>query len=437
MASMADYEELKSLYKRDGMEVLLVCHRTLKETRILKRIRKNEAKAGFEKNQLQQEARILPKLTTPAVPVIYDFWEDENTICLIEEYVQGVSLREYFLYHSKLTLMDVMTMIIQICEVICHLHAQNPPILYQDLKPEHLILRKDQIVLIDYGIARQLEKGERYKENFGSVGYASPEQMDGSLVDERSDLYALGKLAEEMLLYTEGRIPVYISRIVRKALCKDPQGRPESVDNWKQSWEKALAKKQHGIKGSKKGENRIRKEIAVIGNEHGIGTTHVACCLTATLRSCGHTAFYVNRSGKAVLVPVLRQRKEFWEKNGIIYHRKFAGIMDYGPAVIQTMPPDGIRVVDCGCDWQQAKEAELVIYVIGSRPWQDQEVMQEKVKMESCILLITPANQGVGHRLAKELGEKVYALPLEEDPITPGKTTRQVLKGLLRHAGIV
>lgn len=434
MASMADYEEVRSLYKREGMEVVLVRHRTLREERVLKKIRKG--KTGEEdrlgETQLMREAGILPKLKSPGIPIIYDYWEDEKTICLIEEYVRGISLQEYVLYHPDISLQQMIWFMIRTCEVICYLHCQTPPILYQDLKPEHLIVKGERLVLIDYGIARSLEEKTTGLDGYGSRSYAAPEQKNGMAVDEKSDLYSLGKLAEELLQHTTEKIPASLDRLVKEALCADPMGRPASVKVFQKSWEELLVK----IQEKHKGGNRTKKEIAVIGNEHGVGVTHVAFCLTAHLRRSGQTAYYVNRSGKAVLVPALRQRKELREKDGVIYHRDFAGLMDYGPAMIQTTPPDGIKVIDCGCDWLQAKEAELIFYVIGSRPWHDQEIMMEKARLDGCIPVITPANQGVGHKMAKETGKKVFGMPLEYDPMSPGQETNRLLRGILKNAGI-
>ncbi len=434
MASIADYEELKSLYHREGMEVVLVRHRMLKEERILKRIRKT--KDGGEdtlgEKQLEQEAGILSEIKHPGIPIIYDYWEDDESICLIEEYIQGLSLQEYFLYYEDISIRQILTYMVKICDVICYLHEQRPPILYQDLKPEHVIIQGERPVLIDYGIARRLKEMGTGTKGYGSWDYASAEQKKGKVVDEKSDLFSLGKLAKELLAHTKERVPANISVLVQTALCVDPQGRPESVAIWKQSWEAILAKRKDK---EKRGNRRIR-EIAVIGNEHGIGVTHVAFSLTEHLRSRGQSAFYVNRSGKAVLVPALRQRRELRERKGIIYHRDFAGIMDYGPAIPKTTPPDGIRIVDCGCNWLQTREAELIIYVIGSRPWQDQELLRDKVRMDGVVPIVTPINRGVGHKIARQIEKKVYGMPMDTDPMVPGKKTHRLWKGILRHVAI-
>ena len=75
------------LHHSESMDVILAEHTGLKELRVLKRIEKGtKAQYGNAAFQLHREAEILTGLRAPGIPLIYDFWEDEKEICLIEEY---------------------------------------------------------------------------------------------------------------------------------------------------------------------------------------------------------------------------------------------------------------------------------------------------------------------------------------------------------------
>src|SRR5207302_10581031 len=90
----------------------------------------------------------------------------------------------------------------QLCDVLDYLHKQSPPVIFRDLKPSNAILTPDgRLMLVDFGIARYYKEGQINDTiDFGSPGYASPEQYEGSgQTDARSDLFSLGVILHEML----------------------------------------------------------------------------------------------------------------------------------------------------------------------------------------------------------------------------------------------
>ncbi len=90
----------------------------------------------------------------------------------------------------------------QLCDVLDYLQRQTPPVVFRDLKPSNVILSPEgRLVLVDFGIARYFKEGQiNDTTDFGSPGYASPEQYEGSgQTDGRSDIYSLGVILHEML----------------------------------------------------------------------------------------------------------------------------------------------------------------------------------------------------------------------------------------------
>lgn len=156
--------------------VYVVIHKKLGTKRVLKAIKKSSDSS----HHYLTEAKILASLAHPGIPTLYDYGEDEKTICLIEELVTGMSLKEYFLSHA-LKIDEIIRIIEKTADILIFLHERKPPVLYQDLKPEHIIINGDDIRLIDYGIARTLtlSASQNHKQNFGTPYYASPEARNG------------------------------------------------------------------------------------------------------------------------------------------------------------------------------------------------------------------------------------------------------------------
>ncbi len=94
----------------------------------------------------------------------------------------------------------------QLCDVLAYLHGQKPPIIYRDVKPANVMVVEgsDTVKLIDFGIARFFKAGQsRDTIEFGTDGYAPPEQYGQAQTDERSDVYALGVMLHQLLTLRE------------------------------------------------------------------------------------------------------------------------------------------------------------------------------------------------------------------------------------------
>jgi len=111
---------------------------------------------------------------------------------------------------------DVLTYSSQVLTVLAYLHEQDPPIIYRDIKPANIMLRKSdkRAMLIDFGIARSVQSTTQ-KTAIGTVGYTPVEQYRGE-PDARSDLYALGATIYH-LLTGEAPIPFQFEPIRNKA----------------------------------------------------------------------------------------------------------------------------------------------------------------------------------------------------------------------------
>jgi outer membrane protein assembly factor BamB/tRNA A-37 threonylcarbamoyl transferase component Bud32 len=156
----------------------------------------------------EREASLLATLHHPAIPRVYDFFEENSRIYLILELIPGKDLE---------TLLDeagnpfdeirVGRWAVQICDVLHYLHNHQPEsIVFRDMKPSNvMITTDDRIVLIDFGIARMLNRSDRKGTMIGTEGYSPPEQYRG-VAEPQGDLYALGATLHHLLTGSDPRL---------------------------------------------------------------------------------------------------------------------------------------------------------------------------------------------------------------------------------------
>ena len=145
----------------------------------------------------RREAILLSSLEHPAIPTIYDYFvdESENRFYLVMKYISGGDLAGRFRAAPD-GLIDERTMTewaIQIADVLDYLHNLETPIVYRDLKPSNIMIdgKNGRVMLVDFGIARWVNKEEKGVTAVGTMGYAPSEQYAGN-AEPRSDIYALG-----------------------------------------------------------------------------------------------------------------------------------------------------------------------------------------------------------------------------------------------------
>lgn len=157
---------------------------------------------GPNTDRFLREALLLGRLRHPAIPLLYDYFLENGCWYLVMEYVPGSTLSSYMREHAPLPPLEAVNYALQICDVLDYLHRQSPPVVFRDLKPANIILHPDgRLMMVDFGIARYFKEGQfNDTTDFGSPGYASPEQYEGlGQTDARSDLFSLGVIIHEML----------------------------------------------------------------------------------------------------------------------------------------------------------------------------------------------------------------------------------------------
>ncbi|HMV48771.1 MAG TPA: protein kinase [Blastocatellia bacterium] len=158
-----------------------------------------------------REARLLNRLRHPALPVVMDYFSIADKQFLAMQYIPGQDL-EQLLEERKTNgqgpflVPQVMEWADRLLDALEYLHAQDPPVIHRDIKPQNLKLTpRGEVVLLDFGLAKDAlaNQPEEQKASQSLRGYtphyASLEQIRGSGTDERSDLYSLAATLYHLL----------------------------------------------------------------------------------------------------------------------------------------------------------------------------------------------------------------------------------------------
>ncbi|MDH3493470.1 MAG: FHA domain-containing serine/threonine-protein kinase, partial [Acidobacteriota bacterium] len=152
----------------------------------------------------KRESMLLTSLEHPSIPTIYDYFYDEieARFYLVMKYISGGDLAAKLRSapEGRLDEISVTQFAVEIADVLSYLHSRQPPIVYRDLKPANIMIdgNSSRIMLIDFGIARWINKEEKGVTAVGTMGYAPPELFSGNVVPT-SDIYSLGSTMFHLL----------------------------------------------------------------------------------------------------------------------------------------------------------------------------------------------------------------------------------------------
>lgn len=168
--------------------------------------------------RFEQEAKTCALLGQKSIHIVrvMDYGVTEDTPFYVMEYLLGNSLNDVIHSHS-LSNARFLSLARQICLGLQCAHegisidGKNYSIIHRDIKPSNVLLIQDPslgelVKILDFGIAKLLQAGSNQTKYYmGTFAYSSPEQMEGSELDIRSDIYSLGVMLFEMIT---GIIPV-------------------------------------------------------------------------------------------------------------------------------------------------------------------------------------------------------------------------------------
>lgn len=388
-------------------------------------------KPSSARDILHSEAQLLKSLKHPCIPTLYDIEEDEDYYYLIEEYVSGESLEEFLLHQSTISHDFLLNISEQLCGIFFYLHTRSPsPVLYLDLKPEHIIVCGMKVKLIDFNVSTYLSNLGNIYNLFGNKEYSAPELFQGEKPTILCDIYSIGKIMLFLSQYADMPLSPNIYHIMKKAAHTDPAFRFETV-------EKLLC----AIESARQMQPSVptRRTIAVVGSHNGCGTTHIAISLVSALNYMGYRSVYIEKNASNHLSALLLSRTPTQEKEGQIIRRFFQGYPQYGSGITIDMPSNVITVYDYGCFLPPDAAVDDIIYVCSNSPWHEIDAIE---KGESLLLshgsLKVICNTGTKDTLrflARHLKVPVFAYPFYPDAFIVNSSLVQLTSSLLHLKG--
>ena len=217
--------------------------------------------------RLVREAQAAGSLQHPNIVAIYDIVPNGDSPAIVMEYLDGRALSQFIEPGHPWPLQHAVSVLKQCASALDHAHSRN--VVHRDVKPSNIMVDGAGVIRItDFGIAKQLSSNTDLTQGaaLGTLEYMSPEQLNGGVVDGRSDQYSLAVMAYQLLTGCKvfdaqtigawcamvlGRapqppstrfqeLPPAVDPVFRRALAKSPAERYPSCDEFASDLERVL-----------------------------------------------------------------------------------------------------------------------------------------------------------------------------------------------------
>ncbi len=221
-------------------------------------------KEGFDdaavRERFAREARSAGRLQHPNIVTVFDVGEHEDRPFIAMEYVQGQTLLQFIRQRGVIRTWEKLAILEDVCAGLHYAHTVG--IVHRDIKPANVMrLESGTAKILDFGVARAgAGPITRAGDVVGTLNYMSPEQLTGAPVDHRTDVYAVGALAYELLTHrmafpgtidtgvlhkilTSSHVPIEdlvpgidpeIAAIVERAMAREADARYQNLEELRQ-----------------------------------------------------------------------------------------------------------------------------------------------------------------------------------------------------------
>lgn len=299
LGQLSQAYQFKGMIGQGGMGAIYRAHDALLKSDVAIKILHQVNELTVQR--FQREAQAVINLHHENIVAVRQFGvTDDGQPFMVMEFIEGRTLAAVLSERGALPLELCVNIFKQVCNGISHAHARG--VLHRDLKPSNVMLTNPDswtplVRIVDFGIAKVLDQDDstgkltRTGDFVGSPLYMSPEQCFGKSVDLRTDIYSIGCIMYEALTgrpphsgetsmeimlkqmndkaptLKEGAggqsFPVWIERLVAKALAKDPADRFQSIDELKQALEKRVVSETKQAAGTQPASKRIGLIVGV------------------------------------------------------------------------------------------------------------------------------------------------------------------------------
>ncbi len=263
--ALRDRYTLEHELGRGGMARVYLARDIRHRRRVAVKVLHPEIAQSLGSERFLREIETAAGLQHPHIVPLFDSGEAGGLLYYVMPYVEGESLRSRLAREKSLPIDQALEITHQVCSALAYAHAQG--IIHRDVKPENILLKHDQAVVADFGIARAVSAsgGESFTGTgmaIGTPAYMSPEQASAERdLDGRSDVYSMACVLYEMLAghapffgmsarelmarhatdpvpplrTVRLTVPLALERVVMKALAKVPADRFSSAETFRQA----------------------------------------------------------------------------------------------------------------------------------------------------------------------------------------------------------
>jgi eukaryotic-like serine/threonine-protein kinase len=407
--------------------VYLAKHIKLNSYRAIKCISKTHPLYELQRN----EALILKNLKHSCIPIIYDIEEDEEGSYIIEQYLEGNTLKDFVSNQGPLREDIIVSYAIQLCDLLHYLHTNERQLLYVDLKPDNILVSDQSLKLIDFGSAIYQDELLNKQGVTATRGYAAPELYTQGELDDRCDVYGIGMLlyfmATGILIAPNTK---QISNIDQISICSKelkhiinhclrfkPALRYRTVAQLKKNLSALMPEV---VVGKESGQEQT---IAVAGTRSGIGVTHLSFRLCNFMKSLGMECLY-KEDNQSRSIKRMVSRLALTQAASGIYILGGIPILSDGQADGYDMAAATNTVIDLGTltkdNLKVFLEADIRLLVVGAKEWElaySEEVLNLITEYKDIIYLFNFLD-GKQFRMANKNMERrcCYRIPYEPDP---------------------
>lgn len=419
------YEIISVLGTGTTGTVYLARHLKLKTFRAVKCL----SKTCSMPSSIFSEAVLLENLRHPGIPIIYDVEEDDAYIYIIEEYVKGESLEDILLQQESLSQEYMIEIGVQICEILIFLHNQAPiPILYQDLKPSHIIVCGNQVKIIDFGIASYITSQGKNYHNYGTHDFAAPEQRTSAQMAAASDIYSLGMIFQFYEKRNGRQCSERFRYIIRKSTKKNPKKRYASAEALRQALLEVRKTDDIPI-------GILLQSISIVGANPGAGSTHIAVAVTSFLNKRGIRCIYTEPEEGGVLEAVAKDRRSQVCPGGEVRRGSFCG-----REMLKRQDAKVLTVCDYGCNRKKAmlEEADITILAVNLSVWRREaawKACEEFKCVPNLVIVCNLSTRSEARWFAAKTRRNVYCYPVDTDPFGESREKRALFIRMLKEKG--
>ena len=420
------YRIIRLLGRGGTAKVFLAEHIRLNSYRAIKCISKNHP---LYESQLK-EAQILKNLKHSCIPIIYDIEEDKNCSYIVEQYLEGDTLKGYVTAKGCLDSDIIIRFALQLCDLLHYLHHIDRPILYLDLKPDNIIVTGNSLKLVDFGSAVFLDEAETgNQEYYGTYGFAAPEMYQRKGIDERSDVYGIGMLLYYMATGSTLREDMKsidhidscntcskkLKKTIIRCLKYNPSGRYASIAQLS----KAISAGRRRLPALS--ESGPSTRIAVAGVQPRIGVTHLAFRLCRFFMQQSTACIYreCNQNG---VIRSIRNRYEDLNADGNIC--RLRGIPMLLPGRGEELFDGHVVIEDYGWltkdNLTDFLKADLALLILGGKDWeleQAEQVLCMVTEHKDIVYLFNYLDGDQYQQLVRHMERRTcFRIPYTPDP---------------------